>query len=326
MRALICASTDEGIDGLRLGNLEPRPLDPGSVRIAVRAAGVNFADTLLVQGRYQERPQPPFAPGLEAAGEIIEVGADVADLAPGQRVVAFLDHGGFGEQAVARASDVTPLPPEVDDETAAGFLITYATAHLALVERARLEAGERLAVFGASGGVGFAAVEVGHALGATVVAVASSTDKLAVAQEHGADHVVSYRTEDVAARLEELVGGPDVVFDPVGGDLFDAAMHTIRPGGRILAIGFASGRVPQVPANHLLVKDAAVLGLSIGQLRAHRPAAVRAAVEDLLGMLERGTLRPLVSKVYDLEHAVDALREVEAGRAVGKLVVRVAGG
>ncbi|MGE0134186.1 MAG: NADPH:quinone oxidoreductase family protein [Dehalococcoidia bacterium] len=323
MRALLCRSLEDGIDGLRVQDVPPPPLPPDGVRIEVQAAAMNFADTLLVRGRYQERPDLPFAPGLEAAGTVLEVAPGVQHVLPGERVVALLDHGGFADEAVAHASDVVAIPEGIDNVTASAIPVAYLTSYLALVERARLRSGEVLVVFGASGGVGLTAVEVGHGLGARVVAVASSRDKLALAIERGADEAIAYTEEDVAARIEELAGGADVVYDPVGGDLFNAAMHAINPGGRILLVGFASGSVPQIPANHLLVKDAAALGFSIGQFRRHEPERVRAALGELLRMTVEGRLRPLVSRVLTLDEAPGALRELQAGRTVGKLVVRL---
>ena len=326
MRALLCSSLDHGIDGLQVGEAEAPSMAEGGVRLRVHAAGVNFADTLIVRGRYQLRPELPFAPGMEAAGVVLEVdGAAASDVRPGQRVLALLDHGGFAEEAVARASDVCAIPDSMDFATAAAFPVAYATAYLALAERARLEAGEVLLVYGASGGVGLTAVEVGKALGARVIAVASSADKLRVARERGADQCIEYTREDVRERVLALTGGADVVFDPVGGALFEAALRCIKPAGRILVIGFASGDVPQIPANHLLVKDASALGFSLGQVRRHRPDRVQAGLARLVGMYERGLLRPLVSEVLPLERAADGLRTVAAGRAVGKIVVQVAG-
>lgn len=321
MRALLCRSLDDGIDGLRVEDVAPPPMLADGVRIEVHAAAMNFADTLLVRGRYQEKPPLPFAPGLEVAGVVLEVAPGVQHVLPGERVVALLDYGGFAGEAVARASDVVALPEAIDFASASAIPVAYLTSYLALVERARLQRGEVLVVFGASGGVGLTAVEVGHGLGARVLAVASTTEKLAVALERGADDGISYATEDVATRIEEIAGGADVVYDPVGGELFEAGLHAIRPGGRILVLGFASGTVPQIPANHLLVKDASALGFSIGQFRHNHPDRVRTALSELLRMTEDGRLRPLVSRVMPLEEAAEGLRELQSGRTVGKLVV-----
>jgi len=319
MRALLCRSLEAGLDGLRVEEVSPPPLVPGGVRIEVRATGLNFADTLLVRGHYQLKPALPFAPGLEIAGVVTEVAPGITAVGPGDHVLAFLDHGGLAEEAVARAEDVVPIPQAMDFTVAGGFPITYGTSYLALSARARLQPGETLAVFGASGGVGLTAVELGYALGARVIAVASSAEKLALAREYGADHLIAYTTEDVRARIEAL-DGVDVVYDPVGGALFEAALHTIRPGGRILVIGFASGVVPEIPANHLLVKDAAAIGFSLSQVRAHQPALLQASMRELLRLYEAGRLRPHVSRTIPLENAVEGLRLLGGG-AAGKVVV-----
>jgi NADPH2:quinone reductase len=322
MRALVCHAPGE-IDRLTVGNLPPPALPARGVRITVHAAGVNFADTLLARGEYQEKPQHPFAPGLEVAGVVTEVAPGVVRVRPGDRVLAFLDHGGFAEEAAAREADVSVMPAGMDWATAATFPVVYATSHLALVHRARLQPGEVLLVHGASGGVGLTAVEVGKALGATVIATASSAEKLAIAAEHGADHLVNSAEEDIRDRVLALTGGADVVYDPVGGEAFRASLRCIRPGGRLLVIGFASGDVPQIPANHLLVKDASALGLSLGQVRRHRPEAVAAALDELLRWWAEGRLRPLVSARFPLERGVEALRVLQSRRATGKVAILV---
>lgn len=321
MRAVVCHEWCE-VDALRVEDVPSPALTPDGVRIAVHAAGVNFADTLIVKGDYQERPAFPFSPGMEAAGVVIEVGARVREIRAGQRVLAFLDYGGFAEEVVAREVDVTPIPEGMPFAVAAAFPVVYATSHLALRDRARLAPGEVLLVHGASGGAGLTAVEVGKAAGATVIATASSEEKLALAREHGADHGV-LSTDDVRARVTALTGGIDVAYDPVGGEMFTASLHLVRPQGRLLIIGFASGEVPQIPANHLLVKDAAVLGFSLGQARRHRPDEVQAAMGELVRWYAEGRLRPHVSQEYPLDHAVDALVAIKQRRVAGKAVVRV---
>ncbi len=322
MRAIICREFG-AIEDVRLGELPSPPLIDGGVRVAVHAAGVNFADTLIVRGEYQEKPDFPFSPGMEAAGHVLEVATGVTHVQPGDRVTAFLGHGGYAEEVVARGVDVVPIPAEMDFETAAAFPVVYATSHLALRHRGQLEAGEILLVHGASGGVGLTAVEIGRTLGATVIATASSAERLAIAQEHGATHLINYAEEDIRERVLELTKGADVVYDPVGGDAFAASLRCINPGGRILVIGFASGTVPQIPANHLLVKDASALGLSLGQLRRHRPEVVQAAMTELLEWYSAGELRPHVSRVLPLEDAVEAMTLLTSRRATGKVVLRV---
>ncbi len=321
MKAVVCHQWAD-VDLLRVEDAPPPALTSNGVRIAVYAAGVNFADTLIVKGEYQERPPFPFSPGMEVAGVVVETGDRVQNLTPGQRVLAFLDYGGFAEEVVARAIDVTPIPDEMSFAVAAAFPVVYATSYLALHDRAQITVGEVLLVHGASGGVGLTAVEIGKALGATVIATASAEEKLALAIEHGAEHGV-LSNEDVRARVQALTGGIDVAYDPVGGEMFTASLHLIRPEGRILVIGFASGQVPQIPANHLLVKDAAVLGFSLGQARSHRPGEVRAALGVLVQWYAEGRVRPHVSQEFLLDHAVEALVALKQRRIAGKAIIRV---
>ena len=320
MRAVVCSELS-GLDGLALGEVEPPALPAGGVLIDVYAAGVNFADTLITRGEYQERPPLPFSPGMEVAGVVREVAPYVSTVAPGERVLALLDHGGYAEMAAARAEDVVAIPEGMDFATAATFSVVYVTSHLALKLRARLARGEVLLVHGASGGVGLTAVEVGKALGATVIASASSAEKLAVARDHGADLLINYAEEEIRERVLALTGGADVVYDPVGGEAFRASLRCIKPGGRILVIGFASGEVPQIPANHLLVKDAAALGLSLTQVRKHQPGAIREALRELLGWWSAGKLRPLVSETLPLDGYADGLRAILERRVTGKLAL-----
>jgi len=322
MRAVHCQELT-GLDGLRLVEADLPPLDAGGVLIDVRYAGVNFADTLITRGEYQDKPDVPFAPGMEVAGTVREVAVYSNAVNVGDRVLALLNHGGYAEVAAAHEADVIRIPDAMDFATAATFPVVYLTAHLALQHRARLQRGEVLLVHGASGGVGLTAVEVGKALGATVIASASSAEKLEVAREHGADLLINYAEEDIRDRVLELTGGADVAYDPVGGDAFRASLRCIKPGGRILVIGFASGDVPQIPANHLLVKDASVLGLSLGQVRAHQPQLIRELLRELLEWWEAEKLHPLVSKTYPLERYEDALNQITNRRVTGKIALEL---
>lgn len=325
MRAIICRQHG-GPENLELADL-PEP-DPGAcgVRIRVAAAGVNFADTLMLKGQYQEKVALPFTPGLEVAGTIERVGAGVAGLHAGQRVMALVGHGGFAEVVVARSDDVVPLPESVDEVTAAGFAIAYGTAYGALHWRADLHAGETLLVHGAAGGVGLTAVEVGKAMGAVVIATARGEDKLAVAREHGADHVLDSDRPDLREQLKALTGnrGVDVVFDPIGGPLFDVSLRTIAWEGRIVLVGFASGSVPQIPANHLLVKNASALGFYWGSYRRHDPERLRASFKTLFRWHAEGRLRPHVSHRLPLADAAEALRLLAERRSTGKVVLTTA--
>jgi len=310
------------------GRLEPGELpDPvpgaGEVLIAVEAAGVNFADTLMVAGKYQEKPAFPFSPGLEAAGTVLQCGADVRRVKPGDRVLAMLGRGGFAERVVAKETNVFAMPPGMDIVTAGGFPVTYGTAHGALCWYLHLQPGETLVVHGAGGGVGLATVECGKALGATVIATAGSDDKLALARAHGADHGINYSRENLRERIKELTGGEgaDAVFDPVGGDAFDASMRSTAWGGRIAVIGFASGKVPQIPANILLVKNLAVHGVYWGSHGKRSPEKLAEEFADLFRWYAEGKLKPHVSHRVPLAEATKALELLTARKAQGKVVV-----
>jgi NADPH2:quinone reductase len=325
MRAVICRAWG-GPETLTIDDLTTPTTGPGQVMIDVHAAGVNFADILMVAGQYQEKPQLPFVPGLEVAGTVRAIGPGVKRLSPRQRVMAVLDHGGFAEQAVARESDVFPIPDDMDFATAAGFPIAYGTAYGALRWRAGLRPGELLLVTGAAGGVGLSAVEVGKALGATVIAGASGVDKLALAAARGADHVVDYRVEDLRGRLKDIaqkLGKPgiEVAFDPVGGDTFDALFRTVAWGGRVVVIGFAGGRVQQIPANILLVKNASALGFWWGSYRKHASELLAPAFAELIGWWSQGLLKPHVSHRLPLGETAEALKSLKERRATGKLVL-----
>lgn len=324
MRAVITREL-KGPASLELVELPAPEAGACQVRIVVDAAGVNFADALMLEGRYQERPALPFVPGLEVAGRIDKVGVGVKGLECGQPVLALVDHGGFAEQVIARADDVVPLPEGFDPIIAAGLAIAYGTAFGALVWRAGLTKGEVLLVHGAAGGVGSAAVECGKALGAVVIATARGPERLAIATAHGADHVIDSDVPDLVERLRALTNGAgvDVVFDPVGGALFKASLRAIAWEGRIVVIGFASGDVPQVPANILLVKNAAVLGFYWGSYRKRDPERLRAAFRQLFDWHEAGRIRPLVSEVLPLARTSEAIERLRRRQATGKLVVDV---
>ena len=300
----------------------PQP-GPGQVAIKVAAAGVNFADLLMTSGQYQEKPPLPFSPGFEAAGTVREVGEGVTGFALGERVVAMTDWGAFAEQAVARASDVFVLPAEMDFATAAALSIAYGTAYGALTWRAALKPGETLLVHGATGGVGLAAVEVGRAMGATVIATASGPDKLALAEARGAHHVIDYRHEDVRTRVREICSGVDVAFDPVGGAAFEASLRVANWGARIVIVGFAGGTVPQIPANILLVKNASAIGFYFGSYRRRRPELLPGAFAQLFAWYREGRIRPLVSEKLPLDRAAEALLRLRDRRATGKIVLEL---
>lgn len=321
MKAIVC-NTLGGPDLLTLEDLASPQPGPGQVRIAIHACGVNFADTLLIKGQYQVRPQPPFSPGMEVGGEVLDCGAGVTDLKPGDRVMAVLSYGGYAEEVVAPAAAVVPLPPTMDFVTAAGFPVAYGTSDVGLRHRAQLRAGETLLVHGAGGGVGLTAVEIGKALGARVIATAGSADKLQIARDYGADELIDYSREDIRERVKAL-GGADVVYDPVGGEAFEASLRCINWEGRILAIGFASGKVPQPPANILLVKNIAVIGVHWSAYLQHKPAVMHESLSQLLAWYAEGKLKPHVSQTYPLAQAREALVALSERRTTGKVVITV---
>jgi NADPH2:quinone reductase len=321
MRAQICRAWG-GPEDLRLEEVAlPRPA-ADQIRMKVLGSCVNFADTIMIKGQYQSRPDFPFAPGLEACGEVMECGADVTRFKPGDRVMAFTEHGGFAEQALARENDAFAVPEGMSDATAASFLIGYVSSHVAIRWQGKLEAGETMLVLGASGGVGLTAVEIGKALGARVVAGASSPDKLEIARRHGADELIDYKADELKTRVAEITGGAgvDVCYDPVGGDLFDAALSSLAWGGRILLIGFVGG-IPQIPANRLLVKHRSAMGSSLRYFRHRRPDLLRQSVDELLAWWRDGKLQPLVTKEFPLEEVPAAMNELLERRAVGRIVI-----
>ena len=322
MKAVLCKTLGSP-DALAFEEVPEPSLGPGRVRIAVHACGVNFADTLIIAGRYQIKPPLPFTPGAEVAGTVIECGRGVTRVSRGDRVMAVLDYGGYAEQVVALEDDVFPMPEAMDFVVAAGFPGAYGTSHLALVLRARLLASEALVVHGAAGGVGLTAVEIGKAIGATVIATASGEAKLEIAQAHGADHLIDYQREDIRERVRELTGGrgADVVYDPVGGDAFAASLRSINWAGRILVVGFASGEVPQIPANIVMVKNVSVEGIHWGSYRKHAPQCLAESFAALSAWYVGGRLQPRVSQTFQLAQAGDALAALRSRRPTGKLVL-----
>lgn len=322
MKAMVCRELT-GPAALRLEEVaEPRPA-PHQVRIRVRACGVNFADSLITRGQYQKQPQPPFSPGFELSGEVLELGAGVEKIAVGDRVIAMTGYGGYAEQAAVDVNRCTPMPAAMSWEHGAAFPVVFGTSHIALWRRARLQAGETLVVHGASGGVGLTAVAIGKRLGATVIATASSPEKLAVAHAHGADHWVDVSREDVRTRIKELTDGrgADVIYDPVGGELFTASLRSVAFEGRILVIGFAGGVVPQIPANHLLVKNVDVIGVNWPAYAELHPQVMRESFQTLMHWYLDGAISPHVSARYPLEQAVEALHQVIARKTTGKVVI-----
>ena len=323
MRAMLCHAYG-AVEDLRLGDAPPPIPAAGEVLIAVKAVGINYADAIMVAGNYQTKPPPPFSPGLEAAGTVTACGKGVTRFSPGDRVMAILAHGGLAELAVAPEAETFAIPDRMSFEEAGAFPVAYISSHVALRWQGRLEPGETLLVLGAAGGVGLTAVEIGKAMGARVIAAASTAEKLAAARERGADEAINYATEKLTDRVMALTDGKgaDVCFDPVGGEIFDAALSSLGWGGRILLIGFVAG-VPQIPANRLLVKHRAALGSSLRYFRWHAPDKLRRSVEELLQWYGEGKLRPLVTHRLPLEQSVEAIRLLTDRKAHGKVVVLV---
>ena len=321
MRAVVCRAWG-GVEDLKVEEVPAPAPGPGEVLVSVRATAVNYADALLVAGRYQTKPALPFSPGLETAGVVAATGEGVTRFARGDRVMAVLPYGGLAELAVAPEAETFAIPDGMTFEEAGAFPIAYISSHVALRWQGRLEPGETLLVLGAAGGVGLTAVEIGKAMGARVIAGASTAEKLAAARRRGADETVNYASENLTERVMALTDGKgaDVCFDPVGGDLFDAALSSLGWGGRILLIGFVAG-IPKIPANRLLVKHRAALGSSLRYFRWHAPDKLRRTVEELLQWYSEGKLRPLISHRLPLERSVEAIRLLTDRKAHGKVVV-----
>ena len=321
MRALVCRAWGE-VEDLKIEDLPTPSPKAGEVLIEVKATAVNYADAIMVAGKYQTRPPFPFSPGLETAGVVAACGEGVTRFAPGDRVMAILPYGGLAEMAVAPEAETFPVPSDMSFDEAGAFPVAYISSDVAIRWQGRLEPGETLLVLGAAGGVGLTAVEIGKAMGARVIAAASTAEKLALARDRGADETVNYATEDLTARVLALTGdrGADVCFDPVGGELFDKALSALGWGGRILLVGFVGG-VPQIPANRLLVKHRAALGSSLRYFRWHAPDKLRRSVDALLGWYSEGRLRPHISERLPLERSVAAIRLLTDRKAQGKVVV-----
>ncbi len=324
MRAVLCKEFGPP-ESLVMEDVAVPELGRGQVRIAIKACGVNFPDLLMIAGKYQQQPPIPFSPGAELAGDVIEIAADVADIKPGQRVVAVTGFGGMAEQICVDHHRAIPLPDAVDYVPAAAFLLTYGTAYHALKQRAALQAGETLAVLGAAGGVGLAAVEIGKLMGATVIAAASTTDKLGLAAKYGADHLINYTDSRLKDGIKEITAGrgADVICDPVGGELFEHCLRAVAWRGRILVIGFTSGQIAKVPANLPLLKGSSVVGVFWGRFTEEEPEKNAENTATLLRLLQEGKLKPHVSETYPLEQSAGALEAVAARRAKGKIVIKI---
>jgi NADPH2:quinone reductase len=323
MKALLCVEhgPPEKLELREVPSPEP---GPDEVLIEVKACGVNFPDTLIIRDLYQFKPRLPFSPGSDVAGVVKAVGEDVSNYSPGDEVLTLINWGGFAEEALADAAQVFPKPAGMDFETAAAFLMAYATSYHALKDRAQLQKGESLVVLGAAGGVGLTAVELGKLMGARVIAAASTKEKLDLCREYGADETINYVEEDLKSRIKELTdgAGADVVYDPVGGDFSEAALRATAWKGRFLVIGFAAGEIPKIPLNLVLLKGCQVVGVFWGRFAKTEADRNIANTMQLVQWYAEGKIKPHIDRVYSLEDAPQALRDMMERRVKGKVVVR----
>jgi NADPH2:quinone reductase len=325
MRAVLCKEL--GLpEKLVLEDVASPAAGEGQVVLSVKACGVNFPDTLIIQGKYQFKPDLPFSPGGEVAGVVKEVGKGVTAVKPGDRVIAFNTWGGFAEEMVVEADRTIPMPDAMDFVPASGFVLTYGTSYHALKDRAQLKAGETLLVLGASGGVGIAAIQLGKMMGARVIAAASTEKKLQVCKDNGADELINYADQDLRARVKELTAGKgvDVVYDPVGGPFSELALRDMAWNGRFLVVGFAAGDIPKVPLNLALLKGCAIVGVFWGSFTRKEPEANRRNNEELMQFFAEGKVNPHIHATYPLEQAAEALNDVMYKRVSGKVVLTTA--
>ena len=324
MKAAICTRL-EGPDGIEIVELEEPVAGPGEVVVRVRAVALNFLDTLITRGKYQFKPDPPFSPGAEIAGEVVALGEGVEDLSPGQRVAGYIGWGGARELVAVKRELLVFVPDGVDDHVAAGVSVTFGTAMYGLFDRGRMQVGERVAVLGASGGAGLAAVEVAALGGAEVIAVASRAEKLEICRQHGAHHLINYSDMDLKTGLREVTGGrgPDIIYDCVGGAHAESALRAIAWLGRFLVIGFASGEIPKIPLNLALLKNCDIGGVFWGEAAVRQPEAHRRNIEKVFEWIVTGRMVPHTGQVHALDGIGDAIRQLDARTATGKLIVEI---
>lgn len=324
MRAVLCEQLGSP-DDLVVRDIEPADLLARQVQIRVAGCSINFPDILMIAGQYQERPELPFVPGGEVSGRVTAVGGEVDDIAVGDEVMAVTYRGGLAELVNADRASVHPIPAGMSKVAAAGFTGVYCTSYHALRQRAQLETGETLLVLGAGGGVGLAAVQIGAAMGACVIAAVSSEEKAQVALEGGAHHAINYSSADLREEIYRLTEGrgADVICDPVGGDLFDTVSRCVAWNGRILVVGFAAGRIPRYPVNLALLKGASVVGVFYGRFEKEQPGDAATNMRELLGLYSAGKLKPYVSQTYPLERAGEAMNRLKERTAIGKVVVTI---
>ncbi len=324
MKAILCKQYGPP-DSLMLEEVPPPKAGKGQVVVSIKAAGVNFPDTLIIQNKYQFKPDLPFSPGCECAGIVKETGEGVTRIKPGDSVVALTTYGSFAEELVAKETECLPLPDGVDYKLAAGFTLTYGTSYYALKDRAQLKSGETLLILGAAGGVGSSAIELGKLLGARVIACASSDEKLAACKQLGADDLINYETEDLRERIKQLTGdkGVDVVYDAVGGKHSEPAVRSMGWNGRYLVVGFAAGEIPKIPLNLTLLKGCSIVGVFWGAFMRREPGIALKNQAQLMTWLIAGKLKPLISATYSLAQAPRALQDLMARKTKGKVVLLI---
>ena len=323
MKAVLCKEFGPP-ESLVIGDIEPAAPGKGQVAVDMKAAGVNFADSLIIQGKYQSKPAFPFSPGLEGAGIIREAGEGVSGFKAGDRVMVHpMGGGAFSQDLVIDTSLVFPIPDAMDFVTAGGFFITYGTSHHALKDRAQIQPGETLVVLGAAGGVGLTAVELGKVMGARVIAAASTDEKLDLCRKYGADETINYSKEDLRDAIKALTDGKgaDVIYDPVGGPLAEPAVRSLTPGGRFLVIGFAAGDIPKIPLNLVLIKRSAIIGVFFGNWVLANETPAKANIKELLDWYAAGKIKPHISKTFAMDQAIEAINHVVSRKVEGKVVV-----
>ena len=324
MRAIVCRKLGP-LSALRLEDVPEPDLGPGQIRIEIKAAGINFPDILTVEGVYQHKPPLPFIVGFEIAGEVLEMADDVRRFEIGDRVIAGIRPGGFAEQAVVDASAVQCTPKPFDDITAAAFRVTYFTAYHCLFQRGRLKPGEWVLINGATGGVGLAAVEIAKLHGAKIIGTGGDDGKLEIVKQYGANHVINYEKGSFRDQVKEITGGCGVnlVYDPVGGDVFDQSLRCLAWHGRLVVVGFTSGRIPEMSLNYALIKGLSIIGCRAGEAHRNDPEAGDLELQELIALAEAGKLYPFVSHVVPLERAVDGMQMLMDRKVTGKAVVRM---
>lgn len=324
MKAFVCRELGPP-EVLRFEEVPRAPLEPGEVRLRMRAAALNFPDILTIAGQYQHKPPLPYTPGIEGVGDVIEVADGVDQALMGQRLM-LSGPGCFAEERVAEVTRTLPAPEALDDIHAAAFRVGYVTAYHCMLDRAALKTGEVALIHGATGGVGLAAVQLAKLNGATVIATGGSDEKLAVVKEHGADHVINYAGGGFREQVLELTGGngADVIYDPVGGDVFDESLRCVAWRGRIVLVGFAEGRIPTIPANYALLKGCSIIGARAGEFGRREPAAGKAMNDELLRLANEGKIKPHVSHVLPLADTLKAMALMQQRKIVGKAVLTMA--